>query len=170
VQITGRLEYALRAMVTLARAEQPVTVRKLAADSGNISVNYLYVLLDELRRGALVHIQRGPKGGVFLAQPATRLSVKDVVQAMEGAPTFSDKPLDGDRDKDVSHFSTIWLAAHNAMLEALAQVTLDDLAADRIPEPIEHLAKTGQTEGTHRSFLPKSPNSSSSRPYQPRLD
>jgi len=157
-------------MVTLARAEQPVTVRKLAADSGNISVNYLYVLLDELRRGALVHIQRGPKGGVFLAQPATRLSVKDVVQAMEGAPTFSEKPLDGHRDKDASHFSTIWLAAHNAMLEALAQVTLDDLAADRIPEAIEHLAKTGQTEETHRSFLPKSPNSSSSRPYQRRLD
>ena len=48
MQITGRLEYALRAMVTLARAEQLVTVRKLAADSGNISVNYLYVLLDEL--------------------------------------------------------------------------------------------------------------------------
>jgi len=89
---------------------------------------------------------------------------------MEGAPTFSEKPLDGHRDKDASHFSTIWLAAHNAMLEALAQVTLDDLAADRIPEAIEHLAKTGQTEETHRSFLPKSPNSSSSRPYQRRLD
>ena len=155
MQITGRLEYALRAMVTLARAEQPVTVRKLAADSGNLSVNYLYVLLDELRRGALVHIQRGPKGGVVLAQPATHLTVRDVVQAMEGALTFSDKPLDADSDKDVRHFSTIWLAAHNAMLEALAQVTLDDLAADRIPEAIEHLAKTGLTEGTQPSFLPQ---------------
>jgi Rrf2 family protein len=155
VQITGRLDYALRAMVTLARVEQPVTVGKLAADSGNLSVNYLYVLLDELRRGALVHIQRGPNGGVVLAQPASRLTVKDVVQAMEGAVAFSDEPTDADSEKALGHFSTVWLAAHNAMLDALAQVTLADLAADRIPKAIEHLAKSGRMEGAQPSFLPQ---------------
>ena len=154
MQITGRLDYALRAMVTLARVEQPVTVRKLAADSGNLSVNYLYVLLDELRRGALVHIQRGPNGGVVLAQPATRLTVKDVVQAMEGPVAFSDKPIDPDGENALGHFSTVWLAAHNAMLDALAQVTIADLAADRIPEAIEHLASR-RVEGAQPSFLPQ---------------
>src|SRR5215212_9813888 len=142
-------------MVTLARVEQPVTVRKLAADSGNLSVNYLYVLLDELRRGALVHIQRGPNGGVVLAQPASRLTVKDVVQAMEGGVAFSDKPTDADSEKALGHFSTVWLAAHNAMLDALAQVTIADLAADRIPEAIEHLAKSGRMEGAQPTFLPQ---------------
>ena len=155
MHISGRVEYALRAMVTLARAEQPITVGKLAADSGNLSVNYLYVILDELRRGALVHIHRGPRGGVVLAGSATRLTVKDVVQAIEGGLTFGDGRLAADAEQATGRISTVWLAAHNAMLDALEQVTLADLAADRIPDAIEQLAKTRPAEGKEPSFLPQ---------------
>jgi len=49
-----------------------------------VSADYLMQLFVKLRRAGLVKSVRGPKGGFRLARPAGRISVGDIVRAVEG--------------------------------------------------------------------------------------
>jgi Rrf2 family protein len=140
VFITTRVDYAMHAMLAVAAAEEPVTVRKLADDE-NLSLNYLYAIITDLRRAGLVHIHRGPHGGVVLARPATELTVKDVVAAMDGTVISNHPPLNGNAQSVTNQLPTIWLAAYNAMLGILAQVSLADLLAEDLPRAVDHFIR-----------------------------
>jgi Rrf2 family protein len=49
-----------------------------------VSADYLMQLFVKLRRAGLIKSVRGPKGGFRLARPAGRISVGDIVRAVEG--------------------------------------------------------------------------------------
>ncbi|NLH99919.1 MAG: Rrf2 family transcriptional regulator [Chthonomonadales bacterium] len=75
-------EYALRAMVHLALADQRRSVREIAEAAG-IPTAYLGKVLKQLVRARLVSAKRGPGGGVALAEPADRITVYDIVNAVD---------------------------------------------------------------------------------------
>jgi Rrf2 family protein len=77
------LEYALRAMTQVANeAPGPSTTQGLAK-SADVPGAYLAKVVQTLRHGGLVTTRRGVGGGVRLSRPARRISLLDVINAVE---------------------------------------------------------------------------------------
>jgi Rrf2 family transcriptional regulator, cysteine metabolism repressor len=92
VKLTRRSEYALLALIHLARAkgEGYVAVAAMAAAQG-LPPKFLEQLLIVLKRARLVKSKKGPHGGYRLARPAEKISLAEVVRLLDGAlaPTES---------------------------------------------------------------------------------
>ncbi len=91
--ISQTVEYALRAVVYLAsQAGESRTVHQIA-DTTRVKEAYLAKVLQGLSRNGLVHSQRGLGGGFTLAVAPERLTVLDVVQAVDPIHRITACPL-----------------------------------------------------------------------------
>lgn len=87
------VEYALRAMVVLAREPgQPLTAQGIACRS-RVPADYLIKVMRALGRARLVHAQRGRNGGFLLARPANSIAILDVVSAVDPLRRIRHCPL-----------------------------------------------------------------------------
>lgn len=87
------VEYALRAAVELAsRDGVPAAVAEVAART-RVPKPYLAKILQGLTRAGIVRSRRGVGGGVALARPADRLTVLEVVNAVEPVQRIATCPL-----------------------------------------------------------------------------
>ncbi len=85
MKISTKGRYGLRILLDLAlyTGSNPRLLRDIAK-SQEISEKYLSRLIIELRQAKLVESVRGAKGGYRLARNATKISVLEVVEVMEG--------------------------------------------------------------------------------------
>ena len=91
--ISLTVEYALRAIVTLAQHDGcPCTARKLAQIT-HVPLPYLSKLMQGLVRGGLVNSQRGLHGGFVLTKAPADLSILDVVNVVEPFRRIAHCPL-----------------------------------------------------------------------------
>jgi Rrf2 family iron-sulfur cluster assembly transcriptional regulator len=83
MKLTTKGRYAVTAMLDLAvhQHHDTVALADIAARQG-ISLSYLEQLFAKLRRKGLVASVRGPGGGYSLALPAARISVAQIVMAI----------------------------------------------------------------------------------------
>ncbi|HWD98621.1 MAG TPA: Rrf2 family transcriptional regulator [Bryobacteraceae bacterium] len=84
-------EYALRAMVSLARGGSH-TAQDVAADA-RVPLDYLSKILNALGRAGLVSAQRGRGGGFQAARSADEISVLEVVTAVDPVRRIHTCPL-----------------------------------------------------------------------------
>ena len=144
--MSAKVDYALRAVVALARVA-PASMKgdRLALEQA-IPFRFLEVTLSELRHAGLVASRRGSDGGYWLAKEPHEITVRDVVVAVEGSvadlrPTATDGRLteaaDDDEQiavaRDVRHATGgVWADAVAHLDDHLAGITLADLvdAAD----------------------------------------
>jgi Rrf2 family protein len=84
LMLSGTAEYALRAVVHLARtgATEPVRAEDLAA-AIDVPRNYLGKILNELVRAGILHSARGKHGGFRLARPADQVPLLDIVSLFD---------------------------------------------------------------------------------------
>jgi FeS assembly SUF system regulator len=77
-------DYAVLVLTHAARESLPsYTARDLAAKT-HVPLPTVSKILKELHKAGLVSSHRGIKGGYSLSRPAERISVAEVVQALEG--------------------------------------------------------------------------------------
>jgi Rrf2 family protein len=77
------IDYALRATMHIAQcAPQPCTTQEVAV-AMNAPAAYLAKILQTLRREGLLHSQRGVGGGMTLSRSAQKISLLDVINAVE---------------------------------------------------------------------------------------
>lgn len=92
MKLTRRSEYALLALIHLARAkgEGYVAVAAMAEAQG-LPAKFLEQLLIALKSARLVKSRKGPHGGYRLARPAEKISLAEVIRLLDGAlaPTES---------------------------------------------------------------------------------
>jgi Rrf2 family protein len=69
--------------------DRPVLIQAIA-ERQEISRKYLDNLLAALKSAGLVRSVRGARGGYMLAKPPERITVKDIVVALDGEPTLAD--------------------------------------------------------------------------------
>lgn len=131
MRLTTKGRFAVTAMVDLAirQGRGPVTLAGIS-ERQRISLSYLEQLFGKLRRAGIVSSVRGPGGGYNLAQPAQRVTVADLIVAV-------DEPLDAthcggkenclDDKRCMTH--DLWARLNEKMYDYLASVTLADLVA-----------------------------------------
>jgi Rrf2 family transcriptional regulator, iron-sulfur cluster assembly transcription factor len=133
MRLTTKGRFAVTAMLDLAMSggKGPVTLAGISQRQ-SISLSYLEQLFGKLRRHALVESVRGPGGGYTLARELDKLSVADIVTAV-------DEPLDatqcGGREncQDDRRCMThdLWATLNDKMYEYLDSVKLADLVAQQ---------------------------------------
>ena len=134
MRLTTKGRFAVTAMIDLALhgSEGPVTLAGIS-DRQKISLSYLEQLFGKLRRHNLVESVRGPGGGYCLARPMARISVADVVRAVDEA---LDATQCGGREncKDEERCMThdLWTTLNFKMYEYLESVALADLVAKQL--------------------------------------
>ena len=55
----------------------------------NIPREYLLKIMQELAKADILRSKRGPRGGYSLARPASKISMLDIVEAVEGSMNMS---------------------------------------------------------------------------------
>jgi Rrf2 family iron-sulfur cluster assembly transcriptional regulator len=129
MRLTTKGRFAVTAMVDLAmqHGSGPVTLAEISGRQ-KISLSYLEQLFGKLRRHRLVESVRGPGGGYNLARDMAKVSVADIILAV-------DEPIDAtqcggkenchDEQKCLTH--DLWAALNDRIFSYLESVSLRDL-------------------------------------------
>ena len=85
MRITTQGNYAVRCLMVIARfgRKGPVSIRHIV-DEEALPQDYIEQLLLKLRRGRLIKSVRGVNGGYLLSSQADKITVRDVLEAVEG--------------------------------------------------------------------------------------
>ncbi|MFN7020589.1 MAG: RrF2 family transcriptional regulator [Phycisphaerales bacterium] len=92
--LSQTVEYALRAMVHLAALKPEASLNSESiAEQTKVPQGYLSKILRDLVVAGLVVSQRGPNGGFTLARAPDRISMLDVISAVEPLRRITKCPL-----------------------------------------------------------------------------
>lgn len=112
------------------------------AGAQEIPHKFLEGILGDLRRAGIVDSRRGGGGGYRLAREASAITVADLIRAVDG-PIVS---VRGERPTGLAYTGTaqpllpLWIALRANVRRILEGVTVADIAADALPEPVRALA------------------------------
>lgn len=132
MQITRQADYALRAMLYLAREYGDKDSRAATsqiAEKQEIPSSFLAKIISQLSIAGLIQTSRGAKGGVRLARKPEEISLLDVVEAIDG-PINLNECVD---DPSVCSFGDncpiheIWCDAKAQLVRKLRESTFDKL-------------------------------------------
>jgi Rrf2 family protein len=144
VRISAKADYAVRAAVELAAAtdNKPVKAERIATAQG-IPLNFLENILGELRHSGIVRSQRGAEGGFMLAKPADKVTVADVMRAVEGplASVRGAPPEEASYGGAAGTLPRVWIAVRANLRGVVENVTLADIAAGKLPSKVDRLAE-----------------------------
>ncbi|MET8450442.1 Rrf2 family transcriptional regulator [Streptomyces sp. NPDC005209] len=145
MRISARADYAVRAVLELAVRQGdgpgPVKAEELAT-AQDIPHKFLEGILADLRRAGVVDSRRGGGGGYRLAREASEITVADVIRGVDG-PIVS---VRGERPTGLAYTGTaqpllpLWIALRANVRRILEGVTIADIAADALPDPVRQLA------------------------------
>jgi Rrf2 family protein len=123
LRISAKVDYAVRALVEVARGEgRPVKVHEIA-HTQRIPERFLGAVLTKLRRSGLVESRRGGDGVYGLARPSEQICVADVLTAIDGE-VVDVRALPDSR----SATSAVWDETARQVKAILTAVTIADLA------------------------------------------
>ena len=138
--ISAKADYALRALVTLAAADRPMTAEALAR-SQELPVNFLENILLQLRRSGLVASQRGPDAGYRFRRPPAEITAADVMRAVDGplAEVRGLRPEDTAYPAGTEVLQELWVALRANIRDVLESVTIAQLATGQLPRRLKQI-------------------------------
>lgn len=130
MKLSTRSRYGTRMMLYLARngEQRPVQLHEIASHE-SISVKYLEQLIILLKKAKLVTSVRGAKGGHMLARTPDKITIGEIVRAVEGqtelVECLSDPRMCERAENCLAR--AVWKTATQAMYRVLDSVTLSDV-------------------------------------------
>jgi Rrf2 family transcriptional regulator, cysteine metabolism repressor len=131
MKLSTRTRYGMRALMdlTLNSTGQPVQLKDIA-NRQQISLSYLEHLVIPLIAAGIIKSSRGSHGGIMLAKPPQEVSLKKIMEVLEGplAPVDCLKDHKSCSRSGVCATQDIWGEMQSAMEKILESKTLSDLA------------------------------------------
>ena len=126
--ISTRSRYGLKLMYELALrfGAQPVFLKDIAS-AHSISEKYLSKLVIPLRGVGLVSSFRGAHGGYALAREPRAITVREIVQVLEGKLSTAVSPRRKGDSADSHPTDGVWSMLDKTVLQTLENVTLESL-------------------------------------------
>jgi Rrf2 family protein len=151
VRLSARGDYAVRAAVEIAAAGDRALKADEIARAQGIPPSFLENILGALRRADLLRSKRGAEGGYRLARAAADISLADVVRASEGplAAVRGERPEELHYEGPAEPLRDVWVAVRASLRDVLERVTLDDVVAGRLPEPVHRLTLADEAWRPH---------------------
>jgi Rrf2 family protein len=130
MRLSTRARYGTRLMLELALNFDKGTIfLKHIAEKEEISEKYLSHLVIPLRASGLISSSRGAHGGYKLAKSPSQITLKEIVQTLEGGISF----VECIKNPSVCHRASkcatrsIWEKLDEKISDELSSVTLEDL-------------------------------------------
>lgn len=136
MKLSTKGRYGLKAMFELALQYDKESVSlNIIAERQKVSVNYLEQLIAPLRKKGFVTSTRGAQGGYRLARSPEEITVKDILETLEGplAPTACVIEGEDDSCSKAEYCVTrlIWERMRESIDEVVRSTTLADMVADQ---------------------------------------
>jgi Rrf2 family iron-sulfur cluster assembly transcriptional regulator len=130
MELTRKGEYAIRGILYLAGQPQgKVALISEIAQSAEVPKSFLSKIFQSFAKMGLVNSYRGTGGGFTLARPAARITLREVVEAVEG-PILPNRCLIGKgacaKDATCS-VHPVWQRVQKEVIAILDGITLEEL-------------------------------------------
>ena len=85
MKVSRSTGYGILALGYIAKhSNEPIILSQNIAEQYNIPLEYLLKILQQLVRARILRSKRGPRGGFSLARPMKKVSMLEVIEAIEG--------------------------------------------------------------------------------------
>jgi Rrf2 family protein len=131
MELTRKGEYAIRGIIYLA--QQPPGKMALIseiAEAAEVPQTFLAKIFQGFAKLGIVNSFRGTGGGFTLGRPASRITLREVVEAVEG-PIMPNRCLmdNGSCDRGIECLvHPVWRKVQSQVVQILESVTIDELA------------------------------------------
>ncbi len=131
MKISKKCQYALKAVFELAwrNTGKPVKTYSIA-DAQRMSPRFTEIILNELKHGGYVESRRGNTGGYLLARDAADLTVREVIEYIQGPISLVPEATKGGANAAFlgnEAFKELWEQVNNAVCEVCDGRTFADL-------------------------------------------
>jgi Rrf2 family protein len=146
-------------MVALAGSDAAPLPTNALAERLDLSYNYLLTIVAELRRAGFVKMRGGPAGGLHLARPTHTITRSEIICAIDGPLTFVDasQPTNPADQDSSNRLPALWVAAHQAMLDVFARVSLSEASFIGVQPPIRRRVRRYRVASAQRLLASGSP-------------
>lgn len=127
MKISKKCQYALKAVFELAwrNQEEPIRTSRIAK-AQHISPRFMEIILNELKHGGFVESKRGNEGGYMLARNAQELTVREIIEYIEGPISLAEKS-DDTASVGNKAFAGLWQEVNTAIAEVCENKTFAGL-------------------------------------------
>ncbi len=129
-----QVQYAICGSFDLAYngGGKPVQIRVISERQA-IPARYLEQIFQRLRRAGLICSKRGPGGGYTLARSSEEISLREIIEALEGplSEGLEMSPPD-ELSRGVFRPSFVWSAVAKRLADALSEISLDTLCKQAV--------------------------------------
>ena len=135
MRLTTKGRFAVTAMVDLAirGGNGPITLASIS-ERQKISLSYLEQLFGKLRKHEVVASVRGPGGGYCLARPANKISISDIIVAVDESLDASQCHGLGNCHEDMQCIThDLWMGLNGTISSYLKSVNLQQLITNQLP-------------------------------------
>jgi Rrf2 family protein len=141
VYISAKVDYAVRALCTLADADGRAVTAEALAKSQNLPAKFLESILNDMRRAGLLLSQRGAEGGYRLSRPAESITVAEVIRPLDGplAEVRGLRPEATKYEGSAEHLQDVWVAVRASLRAVLELVTIADIVSGELPRSVHKL-------------------------------
>ena len=131
MQITRQADYAVRAVLHLARNGEQRIATSMIAEEQRIPPSFLAKIISQLSIAGLLHTSRGARGGVTLARDAKDITLLEVVEAIDGPIQLNECVGDNGScsfDSDCP-LRPIWCDAQEELIDKLKSTNFAEMMA-----------------------------------------
>ncbi len=125
VQINQSTDYAIRMVLYLARAAQPVPSSKLSEAVG-VSSRYLLQIGSRLRDAGLITVLYGSNGGYTLSKAPEEITLLDIISLIERRTCFC-SPTSVQRGEAVHTLDAAYRRINDILTDMLQGITIESL-------------------------------------------
>lgn len=124
-------QYAISAIIAISKHQNDVISASELSRHLNCPAAYLSQILAKLKKPGILGSQRGLNGGVFLARSLDKISVFDVISAIDGDEFFSScfMGIDGCGEIEPCPFHYFWSEQRENIQTWLTETTFEDAEA-----------------------------------------
>lgn len=134
MKLSTKGRYGARAMLDLAlhiSGNEPVSLNSIA-ERQEISEQYLEQIFSALRKAGLVKSERGAQGGYRLGKSAAKITVGEILRALEGPLDLVDCVSASGKCKryDECVMKDVWRKVTESIRGTVDSITVEDLVND----------------------------------------
>lgn len=131
MKLSRKCQYALKAVFELAWRDngRPVKTSRIA-ETQRMSTRFTETILNELKHGGYVESRRGNTGGYLLARDPTDLTVREIIEYIQGPISLVPEATEGDSNESFlgnEAFKELWRQVNDAVCEVCDNKTFADL-------------------------------------------
>lgn len=128
MEIQKKIDYALRLLSEVARAEEGAVVSvRQASEKHHVPYSFARTIQHELVKAGLLETTRGPLGGMRLAVDPSEVTLLEVIEMLQGPMSLSSKY---DEQGQPMRFEQIWTEAETMLCSYFSAVTLQEVVVE----------------------------------------